>query len=245
MSRYGTRRADTVHEVLRRREGVALVATILILLILSAIGLGLSLTTSLEPAASANYECAWRVRYGAESGVAAAAHDLTAADLWDDALAGRSPLGHLTAVPAEIVMPDGRRLALSTLTNLANCGAESACSDAALTAFTADRPWGPNNPRWQPVGMLRVEELEPGQPGAAAVVVIVWVGDDPAELDGNPLRDTEPAASGAGTPGACVVSIRAEAFSIRAAHRTVTATVARSGPGCWPGPRIVSWRTTP
>jgi hypothetical protein len=245
MLRFAISSDDGLGHRLRRREGIALVATLLILVIVSAIGLGLSLITGLEPAAAANYECAWRARYAAEAGAMAAVHDLVADGEWAAALAGRWRPAHLAAVPAEIALPDGTHVGAAALTNLANCGHEASCSDAELEGFTAERPWGPNNPRWQIAGMLRLEGLQPATPGIPDAVVIVWVGDDPAELDGDPLRDSEPAADGTRVPGSCVVAIRAEAFSVRAGHRSVTATVARPGAGCGPEAFLVSWRTTP
>lgn len=245
MWRCATGHADASRSGLGGCRGVALVATLVVLLVLSAMGLGLVLTTSLEPAAAANYECALRARYGAEAGAAMVAHDLIAADDWNAALTGRWQPAHLQTVPGEISAPDGTRLSVAALTNLASCGHEAACGGAEMDAFTSDRPWGPNNPRWQPVGMLRFETLEAGPPGIPGVVVLAWVGDDPADLDGDPLRDTPAAADGTRVPGACVVAVRAEAFSARAAHRTVTLTLTRGSPRCGAGGRVVSWRVTP
>ena len=245
MSLFAINHADGISRGVCRSEGVALLATLFILLIVSAIGLGLTLTTSLEPSAAANYECAWRARYGAEAGVAVAVRDLIVENAWGAALTGGWIGGHLTALPGAITLPDGTRPGAAALTNLANCGHEAPCTVADLAAFTTERPWGPNNPRWQPVGLLRLDGLDPGPPGVPGVVVIVWVGDDPAELDGDPTHDTEPAADGTRAPGACVVAVRAEGFSARGAHRTVTATVGRPGPGCWPAGRLLSWRATP
>jgi hypothetical protein len=245
MSDSAVSSVDRLDGRLRRRDGVALIAALLILMILSAIGLGLSLITSLEPAVAANYACASRVRYAAEAGVAVAVHELAAAGEWAAALTGGWRPAHLAAVPAELALPGGTLVSAAALTNLANCGHETACSEAELVEFSSERPWGPNNPRWQLAGMLLLEGLEPGPPGIPPAVVIVWVGDDPAELDADPLRDTQPAAEGPRAPGACVVAIRAEAFSVRAAHRTVTATVARPGAGCGPAAVLRSWRTTP
>jgi hypothetical protein len=227
------------------RRGVALVATLIVLLVLSAMGLGLVLTTSLEPAAAANYECAWRARYAAEAGAVVVAHELAAAADWNAVLTGRWLPAHLDTLPGEITEPDGTGHTVEALTNMANCGHDAACSGAELHAFTADRPWGPNNPRWQPVGLLRADALEAAPAGSPGVVVVVWVGDDPADIDDDPLRDTPAAADGSRAPGACVVAVRAEAFAARAAHRTVTVTVTRASPGCTTGARIVSWRETP
>jgi hypothetical protein len=74
------------------------------------------------------------------------------------------------------------------------------------------------------------------------VVVVVWVADDPADVDGDPLADSGIGAGGAWRPGGCVLSVRAEAFGARFAHCTLVATVARPAPGCAPGARLVSLR---
>jgi hypothetical protein len=245
MWRCATGHAEATGAGLQGCRGVALVAALIVLLVLSAMGLGLVLTTSLEPAAAANYECALRARYGAEAGAAVAVHDLAAAQDWTAALAGGWQPAHLQAPPAELPAPDGTRLRVAALTNVANCGHEAACGDAEMDAFTPDRPWGPNNPRWHPVGVLKLETLEEGPPGLPGVVVVVWVGDDPADLDGDPLRDSPVGADGTRAPGACVVAVRAEAFSARAAHRMVTATVSRVSPACGAGGRVVAWREYP
>jgi hypothetical protein len=78
--------------------------------------------------------------------------------------------------------------------------------------------------------------------------VIAFVGDDPSENDSDPTLD---GFSVAGDPnlGKGIVSIRAEAFGPRNAHRVVEATVARLevAPAV-PGEqsvtelRVLSWR---
>ena len=55
--------------------------------------------------------------------------------------------------------------------------------------------------------------------------VVVMVGDDPSENDGNPLKD----GSGARRiPGSGVIALRAEVFGPRGAHKIIELTVART-----------------
>ena len=68
------------------------------------------------------------------------------------------------------------------------------------------------------------------------------VGDDPADLDGDPYHDTRLGPAGEWRRGACVVAIRAEAFAPRFGHRTVVATVGRPDPGADRETGVVSWR---
>jgi hypothetical protein len=74
------------------------------------------------------------------------------------------------------------------------------------------------------------------------LVVVVWIADDPADVDANPLADSGVGPGGEWRPGGCVLAVRAEAFGPRFAHRAVVATVARPTPGCGPGARLVSLR---
>jgi hypothetical protein len=228
----------------RGESGVALLVAMMVMTIVSVLGLGLLLTTSLEPVTAANYESSIAALYAAEAGVAVAAHELGGMTDWDPVLAGRTKSAVLDPPAGSIPAPDGAMVAVGALTNLANCGHESACSEAEMTALTPERPWGPNNPRWQPFGRLRLDRMAPGPPGSAAPEVVVWVGDDPAEIDGDPFTDSRPDAAGM-RPGSCIVFIRAEALSPRSGHRTVTATVGRADGRCGTGARLFSWAAGP
>jgi hypothetical protein len=84
----------------------------------------------------------------------------------------------------------------------------------------------------------------PGGDGLPPIVIVVWVGDDPAELDGDPLADSGVGPGGERRPGGCVLGLRAEAFGPRFSHAAVLATVSRRepGPACGQGARLVSLR---
>ena len=123
---------------------------------------------------------------------------------------------------------------LTRATNLARCGQVAACTDSDMKAVTDARPWGANNPRWQlyaygPVARL----LAPGEIDSR-VYVMVWVGDDPSEIDGDPLRDGTAGTS----PGHDVLVVRAEAFATGGGHRTVEVTIGRTPYAL----RRLSWR---
>ncbi len=101
--------------------------------------------------------------------------------------------------------------------------------------MTDDRPWGTNNPNWRP---YRYGRLSPGGP-AQDLYVVILVGDDPAENDGNPDRD----GVAPGNPGAGVLMVRAEAFGPGLSRRSVEAAIARVAvPGGAFAPRFLSWR---
>jgi hypothetical protein len=146
--------------------------------------------------------------------------------------------------------PDGTRaiaaatLDLTILTSQLTCGQTTACSNEQIAASTAERPWGTNNPRWQPFvyGSLRAYA------GAAAplrdIYVIVWVGDDAREIDGDPRID----GGGPAGEGRDVLRLRAEAFAAGGTRRAVEADIARlctDAEGvrtCNPGIHVQSWR---
>jgi hypothetical protein len=230
MPRFGTDR------------GVALLTALVVLAIVSAMGLGLALTTSLEPLTAANFEANRSVRLAAEAGIAIAAHDLAGIADWNLVLAGLAGSSVLEHGGLDVALPDGSRAGLEELTARATCGRPGPCADSERAAFTAARPWGPNNPAWRAFGHGRLDRLVPEGAGLPPVVIVVWVADDPAELDGDPLTDSGVGPGGEWRPGGCVLAVRAEAFGPRFAHATVVATVARPAPACGPGARLVSLR---
>ena len=241
MWRYGTRVVNLPVQLRARERGVALIVAMVVLALVAAIGLGLVLTTSLEPLTAANYESSWAAFFAAEAGIAVAGHELAAIADWNAVLTGQVGSAVLERPGPVLELPDGSSASLSELTNLASCGHAEPCASAELTAFTVERPWGSNNPRWQVFGHGRLDRLLPGAGGAVPVEVVVWVADDPGDTDGDPLRDSETAPGGEWTPGACVVAVRAEAFAARSGHRAIIATFSRGSPGCGTGIRLVSW----
>lgn len=223
-------------------RGVALLTALIVMAIVAAMGLGLALTTNLEPLAAANYAASRSAHLAAEAGVAIAVHELAGLADWDLALAGLVTSSVLEQGYTTVDLPDGSHASLEELTARANCGRAGACPESERTAFTSSRPWGPNNPLWKVFGHARLDQLVPDGAGLPPAFVVVWVSDDPAELDANPLADSGIGPSGERRPGGCVLAVRAEAFGPRFAHRTIAATVARPAPVCAPGARIVSLR---
>lgn len=214
----------------REAPGTALVAAVVLMLFLLATGLGLALTAALEPAIGGNFEAATGALSAAEAGLVLAAHDLASAPDWSAALRGQWRSGLLDA-PAAAGPPQAGAAGptWAVLTSLASCGRTEPCSPAATAAETADRPWGRNNPSYVLLGVVRVGDVL--GPRMGPFEVGVWLGDDPAEIDGDPLLDggASPGEPARLSPGLGVVVLRAEAFGPRGDHGTVTATLARTG----------------
>jgi hypothetical protein len=191
--------------------------------IVAAMGLGLALTTSLEPLAAANYEANRSARLAAEAGVAIAVHELAGIDDWDLALGGLVTSAVLDHGDTVVDLPDGSRAGLRELTDRANCGRAGACPDSERTAA---RPWGPNNPQQ---GLARpADRLFRG--GLPPTVVVAWISTTrqmstaTAERSGIARRRM---AARAGAGGAMRRSARCA--------RTVVAMVAARPPAPAPG----------
>ena len=74
--------------------------------------------------------------------------------------------------------------------NVANCGKPTTCSASDLNGnATGDRPWGANNPVWTLYAYNRLDAMLPADTIDSPYYVVVLVGDDPSETDGNPLAD--------------------------------------------------------
>jgi hypothetical protein len=182
-----------------------------------------------ETMAADNSRRAAAALYAAEAGIERVLPDLWHLGDWNAALDGSARSGFLDGPPAgERVLEGGRRIDIDEVVNLANCGQTTRCSDAAMNAVTSDRPWGADNPRWRPFAYGPIASLcvHDGVPPPGEYVVVL-VADDPAERDGDPLRDGRPGTS----PGAGLLLVRAEAFAADGTHRVVEATVARGQPG--------------
>lgn len=231
----------------RAEDGFAIIVAMMGLLMMSALGMALVLSTSIETMIAGNFRDGAAAMYAADIVAAHAVRELSTTTDWTSVLAGtmRSSLGD--GAPEGLrALDDGSTIDLTEIVNLSNCGTRAACSDVDLSATHAARPWGANNPRWRLFAWGRLADLLPVT-GVnvvnAGFYVVLLVADDPAETDGDPLTD------GSGpNPGSGVLMLRAEAFGTGGIHAVVEQTVARVPPDDLsrnPGLldiRVVSWR---
>ena len=63
-----------------------------------------------------------------------------------------------------------------------------------MDAYSEERPWLVNNPRWQLFAYGNVGDLLPTGTINSPFYVVVLIGDDPSETDDNPLVDGGPPA---------------------------------------------------
>lgn len=221
---------------IRHDDGVAMMMAMTATLLMSALGVALVLATSSEAVIASNFRDQAAGAYAAEAAVERALDDLAAAGDWNTVLNGTARSTFTDGVPAGArMLADGSTVDLGHVVNMADCGRVLPCDDADMDAITAQRPWGPNNPRWQLYAYGRLKDLLPNESIDSPFYVTVLVGDDPSETDAKPLED------GADTPGAGILALRAESFGPRGVHKSVEMTVARPAAG-QPGLRVLSWR---
>jgi hypothetical protein len=215
-----------MRRLLRGEQGTALFIALMATMLLSALGLGLVMTTTTEVLIVGNYRSAQEGLYAADAALERILPDLVATPEWDPVLRGdvRSSFvdGPSTGTRR---LRDGSTLDLTEATNRANCGKASTCSIAEMHASTDTRPWSTNNPQWQLYAHSPIEALVPGGTVASSLYVLVWVADDPAENDGDPLTD----GSTWRNPGRGVVSLRVAAYGPKGTRRVIETHIVRAG----------------
>jgi hypothetical protein len=218
-------------------QGVALVIALMAMALMMALGLALILTTTTEGKIAGNYRQGSEALYAADAAVERVMQDILTVPNWDDMLGGAVTSGFIDGPPSGLrTLPNGSQLDLTEATNVARCG-KTTCSDTDLNSFTDDRPWGPNNPRWQLYAYGPLEDMIPTGTINSNAYVIVWVADDPAESDADPFHDGAPpvgcdpskdATCAAGNLGRGVISMMAQAFGPDGTERIIEVTLART-----------------
>lgn len=226
--------------VRRSDEGAALVVVCGLLLVVSTLSAATLLSVSTESKIAAAFQLGVEGRHAADAAAELALVDLGATVDWNTVLDGTVRSSFTDGPPTGPRTLGGVRVDLSAARHVLNCGHAAACTDADLDLVTAERPWGPNNPRWQLYAYGPLGGASAAGDQASRFYVAVFVADDPSETDGNPLRD----AAGPTDPGRDVVWVRAEAYGPSGARRAVELIVARTvvGAAAVPSLRVASWR---
>ena len=164
-------------------RGAALLIALIALVLLSALGVSLSLVMDTEVRIASNFAASREAIYAADGALEIAAQELlSVVSDWNDVLDGMSRSVLSTGLRQK--PPVARR-------------AEHRPYGCHEPGEREPRPWGANNPRWQLFAY--------GPLGGA--YVIVWAGDDPAETDGDPGPMTS-GQSGRGYRGASGRGVR-------------------------------------
>lgn len=220
-------------------RGIALVMVLLWLSLLSTAALGVALSTSAEMPASGALHERLRLSRAAESAARLVAAALAEAPDWRDVPAGPwlTPFVDGAVGPRSV---GGRAIDLLAETAQRTCGRLAPpCDAAAIAAPSPARPWGVRNPHWRLVLHLPFASLDAAAGRICPCYVVAWVGDDPADDDGDPDRDAP-----AGLGGHGVLLVRAAAFGAARGVAEVEALVAqpcRRLAGPCTGIRVQSW----
>lgn len=211
-------------------QGVALIISLMSMFLLTALGVALVLTTMTETKIAGNYRDGTEALYAADAAVERVMQDLLTVPDWNKVIAGQLTSSFIDGDPGgERMLTSGLRLNLTEATNLLRCGKTAGCADADMNAFTDERPWGTNNPRWQLYAYGPMEDMLPFESINSTTYVVVWIADDPSECDGQPLVDGALVAGSCDVnPGTGVVSMVAKAYGPSGVERTIEVTLART-----------------
>ena len=206
-------------------RGAALVVALMATMLLSALGLALILTTTTETKITGNYTYAQEALYAADGAIERTVQDVLTIPDWNDMLSGAQRSAFVDGAPSGTrTLPNGAVIDLAEATNMINCAKLTTCSATDMNALTEDRPWGANNPRYQLFAYGPANAFLDTGTTNSPFYVVVWVADDPSENDGDPAKDGNHAAN----YGTGVITLRAEAWGGRGAHKVIEVTLTRT-----------------
>jgi hypothetical protein len=224
----------------RAERGSALLSALAATLLMLALGSALVLITATEVRIGGRYARGAEVLAGAELLLDRALLDVRAAGEWDLILDGNVTSSLTDGAAAGVRIVGDVSLDIAAMTGHWRCGRPS-CSEFELSTVSATRPWGSNNPRWQPFAWGPLEAVTVLPSGGTPVYVVAWVADDPAETDGDPLRD----GATEDNPGRDMLLVRAEARGPSGLRRVLEAAVRRTrnpDTGQPDGLELLAWR---
>jgi hypothetical protein len=193
----------------RDERGTALILALMSTMLLTALSMALILVANTETAISGNYKNASEALYSADAGVERSVQDLLMVADWNRILQQTNPYRSSfvdgTLCGGTVNMKGGGSVSLA----------------AALLALQQETDaanlWGLNNPQWRPYACGHITDLLPTETIDSAYYIVVWVADDPSEIDNNPYSDTNG-----------VLTLHGEAYGPMGAHKVVEVTVART-----------------
>jgi hypothetical protein len=195
-----------LHARLTDERGTALIIALMAMMLLTALGAAVVMVSNTETHIAGNYRNSQEALYAADAAVERVVQDLLLIPRWNDILGGTAQSGFIDGgMSAVKTLPGGGTMNLDTAT-------------AQLQAdTTALNLWGANNPQWKLFAWGPLQDMLPNDQIDSPMYVAVWVADDPAEIDGNPLAD------GNGT-----LTLHAEAVGPSGTRKVVEVTVART-----------------
>jgi hypothetical protein len=199
---------------------MGIVIVLLTTLLLTAMGAALALASAMEVTIAGHFQRGHEVRHAAAGAFELGALELRSLPDWNGVLDGSVRSASSAAPPTGVRRVAGQAIDLNQLKSLLDCQQLTPCTNAAVAAITAVRPWGADNPRWR---LFREGPWTAVAQAPSPLYTVVLVADDAAEDDGDPSRDAL-----AGRPGAGRIRARAEAFGPTGAHAAVEALLERN-----------------
>jgi hypothetical protein len=231
----------------RNEDGIALILVLMTTSLMTALAVALILTTMAERRIAGHFGRGTEAFYAADAALERAMQDLLTVPDWNAVLTGTVTSTFVDGAPGGVRALDwgGPPFDLTTATNVIRCG-KAVCTTTDLIAATEDRPYGANNPIWQPFAYGPLYRLLTAERIDSTMYVVVWVADDPSENDADPLTDGGlPVGCDAISDPACaernggrnVLLVTARAYGPDGTQRTLEATIGRTD-----SVRILAWR---
>jgi Tfp pilus assembly protein PilX len=212
---------------IRRENGIAMIIAMMAMLLFTALGIALVLTTSSETIIASNFRNSSEALYAADAVLERSMDDLLTVADWNKLLDGSTQSAFVDGLSLASVrtLQDGSTIRLDQALNMANCQSINDCSDTQMNAITAERPWGANNPRWKAYAYGNLQDMLPSTDTInSPYFVMLMVADDPSENDNDPTKD----GASQTNPGSGVLALRAEAFGPRGTHKVIEVTIGRT-----------------
>ena len=213
-------------KMIASEDGVAMLIAMMALLLMTALGVALILTSSSETIIAAHFRTSLEARYAADAMIERAMDDVVSVADWNTLVDGSTQSAWVDGAPTGLrTLRDGSTIDLAQVVNLANCQKTTACTLADMNAMTADRPWGANNPQWKAYAYGPLRDIVPASNILdSPYYVLLLVADDPAKTDNDPTTD----GAGVTNPGWDVLAMRSEAFGPYGAHMVIEVTAGRT-----------------
>jgi hypothetical protein len=200
-------------------DGVALVMTMMLTGLLTALGLALTMLATVETWLSAGLRTSQELTYAADAALTRVQVDLTASSDWTVlAGAGTTIASTFDDGRASVSLADGTVVDLVKETQALQIESDRRCGLSASD---------PTCPEWRLFAHAWVDTLVPGRIASSPLYVAAWIADDPSDGDPDPQTDRN---------GRLLV--RAQAFGPRASRRSIEAILGRAPAGT----RIVAWK---
>jgi len=197
----------------RSDGGSTVIVVLIVTLLIAAVSGGLVMMSGVERAIAGNFQAAHQGRLAAEAALERAVVDVRRFPPTD--LLNGAAISSFRDVGTTVTASWGATLDLVSLTT-----SVQAQSDAMLA-------WSSDRPSWRLLSYGMLSSLIQTASGGSEWYLVCWIGDDPADADGNPFQDTNG-----------VVLLRAAALGPFGRRHDVRAAVSVAQ-----GLQILSWRS--